>query len=118
MMINILSTIGMPAALEQLAEESAELAQAALKLARYLRAENPTQKSRKQGEEDLKEEVTDVILAMEALGLQADPKIRDQKRQRWIGRLSGWQKTQEQIRKAAEPKPEPQEKKEPTERTQ
>lgn len=85
-MIDILSVIGRPAALEQLAEESSGLAQAALKLARYLRAENPTPKSRKQCEEDLKEEVTDVILAMEALGLQADPKIRDQKRQRWIGR--------------------------------
>lgn len=43
----ISSAIGTPAVLEQLAEESAELAQAALKLSRKLRGENPTQTKKK-----------------------------------------------------------------------
>lgn len=43
---DVLDMIGTAAALEQLAEESAELAQAALKMARKLRGENPTPKSR------------------------------------------------------------------------
>lgn len=41
---DILEMIGTAALLEQLAEESAELAQAALKMARKLRGENPTPK--------------------------------------------------------------------------
>ena len=43
--MNIVETIGSAAVLEQLAEESAELAQAALKLARKLRGVNPTPKT-------------------------------------------------------------------------
>ena len=43
--MNIVETIGTAAVLEQLAEESAELAQAALKLARKLRGGNPTPKT-------------------------------------------------------------------------
>ena len=38
----IINRIGIPAALEQLAEECAELGQAALKLSRAMRRENPT----------------------------------------------------------------------------
>lgn len=38
----IITVIGEPAMLEQLAEECTELAQAALKLARKMRGENPT----------------------------------------------------------------------------
>lgn len=38
----IISKIGLPATLEQLAEEAAELSQAALKVARIIRRENPT----------------------------------------------------------------------------
>lgn len=41
---DVLEMIGTAALLEQLAEESAELAQAALKMARKLRNENPTPK--------------------------------------------------------------------------
>lgn len=43
---DVLEMIGTAALLEQLAEESAELAQAALKMARKIRNENPTPKSR------------------------------------------------------------------------
>lgn len=46
MLDGVLDMIGTAALLEQLAEESAELAQAALKLARKMRNENPTPKSR------------------------------------------------------------------------
>lgn len=42
---DVLEMIGTAALLEQLAEESAELAQAALKMARKLRNENPTPKT-------------------------------------------------------------------------
>lgn len=42
---DVLDMIGTAALLEQLAEESAELAQAALKMARKLRNENPTPKT-------------------------------------------------------------------------
>lgn len=41
----IIETIGEPALLEQLAEECSKLSQAALKLARKLRGENPTPKN-------------------------------------------------------------------------
>lgn len=41
---DVLEMIGTAALLEQLAEESAELAQAALKMARKIRNENPTPK--------------------------------------------------------------------------
>lgn len=61
----ISSTIGTPAVLEQLAEESAELAQAALKFARKLRDENPTPKSEEECLQDLLEELADVKLCME-----------------------------------------------------
>lgn len=50
-----------PALLEQLAEEAAELAQAALKLARVQRGENPTPKSQSEAKSDLAEEVADVL---------------------------------------------------------
>ena len=41
-MNDIIDSIGLPAVLEQLAEECSELAQASLKYARLLRGENPT----------------------------------------------------------------------------
>lgn len=50
--------------LEQLAEEAAELSQAALKLARVLRGENPTTVTRKEARKHLTEEYTDVFSAL------------------------------------------------------
>lgn len=58
--MRIIDEIGMPAYLEQLAEESAELAQAALKYARLLREENPTTKTEDGCIENLAEELADV----------------------------------------------------------
>ena len=42
--MKIIDEIGVPAMLEQLAEECSELAHASLKLARKIRGENPTPK--------------------------------------------------------------------------
>lgn len=64
---DVLEMIGTAAALEQLAEESAELAQAALKMARKLRGENPTPKSRADCIANLQEEIADVELCISIL---------------------------------------------------
>ena len=63
----ILQTIGEPACLEQLAEECCELSQAALKLARIKRGENPTPKGEYEVVLDLIEEVADVLLCMDVV---------------------------------------------------
>lgn len=52
----IISKIGLPAALEQLAEEAAELSKAALKVARIIRKENPTPVTYEQAIANLEEE--------------------------------------------------------------
>ena len=59
--MKIVEEIGLPAALEQLAEEAAELAQAALKLSRKIRKENPTPKDVMELAENLEEEYGDVL---------------------------------------------------------
>lgn len=79
--------------MEQLAEESAELAQAALKFARKLRDENPTPKSEEECLQDLLEELADVKLCMEVFeekNYYPDEieQIMQQKRKRWESRIS------------------------------
>ena len=64
---DVLEMIGTAALLEQLAEESAELAQAALKMARKIRNENPTPKSRADCIANLQEEIADVELCISIL---------------------------------------------------
>lgn len=88
----ISSAIGTPAVLEQLAEESAELAQAALKLSRKLRGENPTPKSQEDCLYALLEEMADVKLCMdifEEKNYYPDEisEIMRKKRQRWESRI-------------------------------
>ena len=61
-MNDIIDSIGLPAVLEQLAEECSELAQASLKYARLLRGENPTPKTEQECLESLTEEMADVEL--------------------------------------------------------
>lgn len=63
-MIMLREVIGMPAMLEQTAEECSELAQACLKLARILRNENPAYITRKQAVENLTEETADVAICL------------------------------------------------------
>lgn len=83
-MMNILETIGEPAVLEQLAEECTELAQAALKLARILREENPTLVSRKEARDRLVDEKQDV---MNCLYVHGNVGLNYEKLKRWEDRI-------------------------------
>lgn len=85
--IDILRTLGRPACLEQLAEEASELSQAALKLARCLRDENPTPKNEQQCYDALIEEYTDVINCTEILEIEHDQEMLEYKRKRWKIRI-------------------------------
>lgn len=89
---DVLEMIGTAALLEQLAEESTELAQAALKMARRLRNENPTPKSRADCIANLQEEIADVELCISILPAALnDPaevgRTMTVKHQRWKERL-------------------------------
>ena len=87
----IVSKIGLPATLEQLAEESAELSQAALKLARIIRAENPTPVGYCQAVDSLKEETADVRLCLKVLSdvfVMETEEIELMKHNRWLDRLN------------------------------
>ena len=66
-MNDIIDIIGLPAVMEQLAEECSELAQASLKYARLLRGENPTPKTEAECLESLTEEMADVELCISLL---------------------------------------------------
>ncbi len=83
-MMSILETIGEPAVLEQLAEECTELAQAALKLSRILREENPTPVSRKEAREHLTDEKQDV---MNCLYVHGNVGLNYEKLKRWEDRI-------------------------------
>ena len=63
-MSTIVEKIGVPALLEQTAEECCELAQACLKMTRKLRDENPTPKSIEDIRDNLVEEMADVALCI------------------------------------------------------
>ena len=75
----------------QLAEESAELAQAALKERRALEDDNPTPVSYPDAHANLLEEVADVYVSLgELLSLEdweRVARIREEKENRWIRRL-------------------------------
>lgn len=77
----------------QLAEESAELAQAALKERRTLTSENPTPKTYTRAHVGLLEEVADVYVSLGELLSLADwetvAHIRAEKENRWMQRLEG-----------------------------
>ena len=63
----MIEVIGEAATLEMLAEECTELAQAALKIARAVRGENPPEKDVEQYHGDLMEEWADVLVCSEYL---------------------------------------------------
>ena len=79
----------------QLAEEASELAQAALKLRRAITKINPTPKSEEECRDDLAEELADVSLCLDALGMDTTDralmltmvKTVNRKCQRWVKRL-------------------------------
>ena len=63
----LIEKIGTPAMLEQTAEECSELAQACLKMARYMRGENPTTKKEFEITANLEEEMADVLICIDEL---------------------------------------------------
>lgn len=73
----------------QLAEEAAELSQAANKMVRVLRGNNPTPVNAKEAMDNLVEEFSDVVLvASDLLDIHPDDLISDYKLYRWHKRLS------------------------------
>jgi NTP pyrophosphatase (non-canonical NTP hydrolase) len=73
---------------EQLAEEAAELAQAANKMARVMRGTNPTPKTEEEARNNLIEEYTDVVnVGTNILDIHPDWLIGDYKLYRWTKRI-------------------------------
>lgn len=69
--MNLIEQIGEPAALELLAEECTELAQAALKLARIERGENPTPVNKCAAMYSMMEEMADVAVTYSQIEMHA-----------------------------------------------
>ena len=68
-------------------KKRAELAQAALKVARILRGDNPTPVTLKEAEEHLVEEYTDVYQCAMELDVPVDWQQIEKKRERWMKRV-------------------------------
>lgn len=89
--MELIDIIGKPAVLEQLAEECSELSQAALKLSRKYRDENPTPKPETLCIKDVTEEIADVMCCIQQLGGIVDwnevDHITKQKTTRWKDRI-------------------------------
>lgn len=87
----ILARVPQEEMLAQLAEEAAELTHAALKLRRVLDGKNPTPVSGMEALQAVKEEVADVTLLVQLLGLDYNggeiEQIRGRKLRRWLGRI-------------------------------
>ena len=79
--------------LAQLAEEAAELAQAALKLRRAIDKRNPTPVSEDCARTNLYEEYGDVLNCMDQLRtdywIENEELVRREKMRRWVERLEG-----------------------------
>ena len=84
----MIEKIGTPAMLEQLAEEAAELSQAALKLARVLRGENPTPVTELEAWKHLVEEYTDVYQCAMELHIPVDWIQIHEKEKRFMERMA------------------------------
>jgi NTP pyrophosphatase (non-canonical NTP hydrolase) len=89
---DIYKRIGVPALLEQCAEECAELTQALLKVARITRGENPSPKPFDDAIENLEEEMADVAVCLEEVyntGIIDEElinKTKQKKLARWLER--------------------------------
>lgn len=98
-MYQVIGAIGLPAVLEQCAEELAELTQATLKMARALRGENPTPVTHSQAAEHLHEELGDVRLCLKVLdasmGGDNTAAVEAEKLRRWLDRITQEQKNPE-----------------------
>ena len=96
----IVEKIGIPAMYEMLAEECCELAQAALKMARIMRGENPTPKTMERVKENLIEEVTDVELCLKELSLGYDVETMAKKIKRFQERWDDFDVVLKKIKEA------------------
>ena len=94
--------IGRAAMLEQMGEEAAELAKAALKLARVLRGENPTPTTKEEAEKDLIAEFTDVQHCAGELKLETDWRQINAKNRRFKQRMDEMVLDRERARIRAE----------------
>ena len=83
----IISKIGEEAAWMQLSEEAAELSQAAAKMARYIHGTNPVEASYTDIEDNICEELTDIGICCNVLGIKPDNEIARGKYIRWRNRL-------------------------------
>lgn len=77
--------------LAQLAEEATELTHAALKLRRVMDGRNPTPVRFSEAWNNFQEEIADVLLCLQVLGVDAEPAAYrysiEAKLDRWVGRL-------------------------------
>ena len=96
--MKVIKEIGTPAMLEQCAEECSELAHACLKMARWIRDENPTPVDFETAEANLLEEMADVYLCIHELatsrkgGVGMILDIRKDKLERWEKRIEAHKK--------------------------
>ena len=111
--LNLRNQLGPAILYDQLAEECCELAQAALKQSRYIRQLNPTEMEQVDIVTNVNEEVSDVLLCLDVLGLSPDIRLMTAKLERWDKRVAKrFKEMQEEMEKAikekeAENGPEP-----------
>lgn len=79
--------VGKPALYENMAEEAAEVAHAALKVSRIMRGENPTPEKLNDAMLRLKHELCDLQVVCDVTGLECDYGYMTEKLERWIDRL-------------------------------
>ena len=95
--MKIIKEIGTPAMLEQCAEECSELAHACLKMARWIRDENPTTADIDTMNANLIEEMADVYLCIQETTsgkgcFKEIIDIRNEKLERWENRIEAHKK--------------------------
>lgn len=95
--MEIIKEIGTPAMLEQCAEECSELAHACLKMARWIRDENPTPADIDIMNANLIEEMADVYLCIHEIAVgkgcvKEIIDIRNEKLERWENRIEAHKK--------------------------
>lgn len=103
--LSITGLFDLPTLLEQTAEEAAELTQAALKLSRVRRGQNPTPVTYEQARDHLVEELADIKLCIEVLEtgwpqFKCDSmQIKQKKLDRWYGRLTKYLAERREVEK-------------------
>lgn len=85
----IIKQVGAPALFEGVAEEAAELAKAALKVARVMRRENPTPVTLDDAAREVVVEYSDLRIYIDILRIFVDGEVYDEKKQRFVERLKG-----------------------------